>query len=93
MNKPNSVQEITHAPLSDEEGPIPSFPPLPLDPATGQLLPMSDEERAARRDAAIRAIKALSRMTDETDDDALWEEVYRNIDAGRPHRKLFEGMY
>ena len=93
MNKPNTLEETTHAALSDEQGVIPSFGPLPLDPATGRLLPMSDEETAARRDAAIRAIKALSRMTNEPDDDVLWEEVYRNIDAGRPHRKLFEGMY
>jgi hypothetical protein len=79
--------------LCDEEGPIPRLPPLPVDPATGRLLPMSDEERATRRAVAIRAIKALGKITDETDTDEVWEEVYRNIDAGRPHRKLFEGMY
>ncbi len=93
MNKPIDIEEITVAPLIDAEGPIPSFPPLTLDPATGRLLPMSEDERAARRLAAIRAIKALSQMTDETDSDEIWEQVYRNIDAGRPHRKLFEGMY
>ena len=93
MNNPNTITENKVTPLSDAEGPIPSFPPLPLDPATGQLLSMSDQEIAARRDAAIRAIKALGRMTDENDDDSLWKEVYRNIDEGRPHRKLFEGMY
>jgi hypothetical protein len=79
--------------LYDEEGPIPSFPPIPVDPATGRMLPISDEERAARRAAAIRAIKAIRRITDETDTDELWREVYRGIDESRPHRKLFEGMY
>ena len=32
-------------------------------------------------------------MTDETDTDEVWAEVFRSIDEGRPHRKLFEGMY
>jgi hypothetical protein len=81
------------APLSDSEGPIPTFPPLPVDPATGRLLPMSDEERAARRAAAVRAIKALGQITDETGTNERWEEIYRGIDAARPHRKLFEGVY
>jgi hypothetical protein len=31
--------------------------------------------------------------TDETDTDAAWAEVYRSIDAERPHRPLFEGLY
>jgi hypothetical protein len=79
--------------LCDEEGPIPSFPPIPIDPVTGRILPISDEERAARRAAAIRAIKAIGRITDETDTDERWREVYRGIDESRPHRKLFEGMY
>jgi len=28
---------------------------------------------------------------DDTDD--IWAKIYRGIDEGRPHRKLFEGMY
>src|SRR5208337_72022 len=46
-----------------------------------------------RREAAIRALRAISEITDETDTDDRWEEIYRNTDEGRPHRKLFEGMY
>jgi hypothetical protein len=80
-------------PIRDAEGPIPTFPPAAVDPATGRILPMSDEERAARRDAAIRMLDAIGRITDDTDTDELWEEGMRDIDAYRPHRKLFEGMY
>jgi hypothetical protein len=93
MNEQAIIPKVEDEPLCDAEGPIPTFPPLPVDPATGRLLPMFDEEQAARRAAAIRAIKVISQITDETDTDERWEEVYRNIDTGRPHRKLFEGMY
>src|SRR4051812_23757991 len=67
MNDPTRISETTEPPLSDDEGPIPRFPPLPVDPVTGRLLPMSDEEREARRAAAIRAIKAIGQITDETE--------------------------
>jgi hypothetical protein len=93
MNEPTATSKTTEPSLSDADGPIPTFPPLAVDPATGRLLPMSDEEREARRAAAIRAIKAIRQITDETDTDERWAEVYRNIDERRPHRKLFEGMY
>jgi hypothetical protein len=58
-------------------------------------LPISDEERAARRAAAIRVLDLLAtgQLTDKTDTDERWAEIYRNIDEGRPHRRLFEGMY
>ncbi len=93
MIKPTSIPEVEHTPLHDDEGPIPTFPPLAVDPATGRLLPMCDEEREARRAAAIRAIKAIGQIEDETETDEGWKEIYRNIDAARPHRKLFEGLY
>jgi hypothetical protein len=93
MNEPDHIPDGREVPLSDSEGPIPTFPPVAIDPVTGRMLPMSDEERAARRAAAIRAIKAIRQITDETDTDERWREVYRGIDEGRPHRKLFEGMY
>ena len=38
-------------------------------------------------------LKVLHQITDESDTDENWREVYRNIDAGRPHRPLFKGMY
>ena len=79
--------------LADDLGPIPSFPPLALDPETGRMLPISDEEFDARRDAALRMLVVLEQITDESDTVERWREVYRNIDAGRPHRPLFEGLY
>jgi hypothetical protein len=89
----NGSTSIEATELADELGPIPSFPPLALDPATGRVLPVTDEEMVARRDAAVRMLAALERLTDESDTDENWREVYRNIDSCRPHRPLFEGLY
>jgi hypothetical protein len=36
-----------------------------------------------RRDAAIRALKALGEITDETDTDAIWDEVFRGLEGAR----------
>ena len=93
MNDQATIPEIEQVSLCDSEGPIPVFPPLAIDPATGRVLPMSDDEREARRAAAIRAIDAIAQITDETDTVELWTEGMRDLDAHRPHRKLFEGMY
>jgi hypothetical protein len=41
--------------LDDERRPIPTFPPRAVD-EQGRLIPLSPEERATRRDAAIRAL-------------------------------------
>lgn len=79
--------------LIDELGPIPTFPPLRLDPETGHMIPLSDGEIEARRAAAMRMLKHLDQVTGENDTDEAWREVYRNIDASRPHRPLFEELY
>jgi hypothetical protein len=89
----NGSVSVQGAELVDELGPIPTFPPAAVDPNTGQILPMSEEEIAARHDAVLRMLKVLDQITDESDTDENWREVYRNIDAGRPHRPLFKGMY
>jgi len=91
MSKPDTLDNQSS--LCDDEGPIPEFPALAVDSSSGRILPISEEQRAARREAAIRALRAISEITDETDTDDRWEEIYRNIDESRPHRKLFEGMY
>ena len=77
--------------LRDELGLIPTFPPRALD-KLGRLIPLSPEERAARRDAAIRVLKALRDLPDD-DPPGTEDAMMRGIDEGRPHRPLFEGMY
>ncbi len=89
----NGLRSLGEPRLADDRGPIPGFPPASLDPATGRMLPMSNEELSARRDAALRMLKVLDQITDESDTDERWQEAYRNIDACRPHRPLFEGLY
>jgi hypothetical protein len=65
---------------------------VPCNDATGRVLPITPEEQS--RDA--RAIAAfVERMLAMPDDDppGAWEEAMRDLDAQRPHRKLFEGLY
>jgi hypothetical protein len=89
----NGPRSIEGTELIDELGPIPTFPPVALDPETGRMLPISDEEIAARREAVLRMLKVLHQITDESDTDENWRDVYQSIDAGRPHRPLFKGLY
>jgi hypothetical protein len=72
--------------------PTPSRPGT-VDVATGRLLPLTDQERRARSEALGRALDEIAGMTDETDTDQVWRDILRGIDAGRPHRPLFEGSY
>jgi hypothetical protein len=76
--------------LADATGPIPAFGPAVVD-EHGRIV-LADEEWEARRAAALRALDVIAAITDETDTDETWREVFRGIDGGRPHRKLFEGM-
>ena len=94
MNERATIAAAQDVPLCDAEGPIPTFPPVPADPVTGRALAVSDEGRAARHAAVIRATDAIAEITDESDTDELWVEGMRDIDAQRPSvQKLFEGMY
>ncbi len=78
--------------LTDARGTIPGFPPLPID-ASGRPIPISSEEREARRDAALRTLDALDDLPD-VDPPGLMEDGMRAIDSARPPgRRLFEGMY
>jgi excisionase family DNA binding protein len=64
-----------------------------IDPATGKARPLSEEEQQARIAAVLQALEDIGQITDETDTDEVWSEVYRSIDETRPHRPLFEGRY
>ena len=63
--------------LSDEQGPIPTFGPVRTD-KHGRIV-MTDEEQAARRDAIIRTLRVIGDITDETDTDEIWDEVFRGL--------------
>ncbi len=76
--------------LCDEQGPIPVFGPARTDDR-GRIV-LTDEERAARREAAIRTLRAIQRL-DRRDPPGTAERFMRGIDENRPHRPLFEGMY
>lgn len=88
------IEEKDQAPpatLHDAEGPIPTFPPRRLD-SRGKLVPISDEERAARSCAIIRTLKAIETLPDDAP--GTTEEMMKGIEANRPvGAKLFEGMY
>ena len=73
--------------------PATNVPQATVDPSTGRLLPLSDDERRARSKALNRALDEMATMTDATDTDEMWAEVFRGIDENRPHRPLFEGQY
>jgi hypothetical protein len=80
------------APLCDELGPIPEFPPRALDDL-GRLIPLAPEERRARSEAAIRTLRAIALLADDDPPDTL-ERMMRGIDEERPPgRRPFEGMY
>jgi hypothetical protein len=69
----------------DRPGPALDVPPL------RERLPEPD--LAARLARARAALDRIDRITDETDTEEIWAEFARSIDAGRPHRPLFRGMY
>ena len=90
MSQPDTLENQSS--LYDDTGPIPEFPALAVDSSSGRILPISEEQRRSMR-GGDPVLRAISEVTDETDTDDRWEEIYRNIDDSRPHRKLFEEMY
>jgi hypothetical protein len=59
----------------------------------GKLIPLRDEELRSHNAEAIRALDEIAELSDATDTEEVWDDVYRGIDEGRPHRRLFEGLY
>lgn len=56
----------------------------------GRLLPMTAEEVRAHNQAAIRALREIANITDETDTDEMDERFVRGLDEDRlSDRKRF----
>ncbi len=67
--------------------------PVPCnDPITGRVVPITPEEQARNAKAIADLVDRMLAMPDE-DPPGAWEEAMRDLDAHRPHRKLFEGLY
>jgi hypothetical protein len=63
--------------LVDDQGVIPSFGPVRFD-EEGRRIPESEELTRARRDAALRALRALLKDTSE-DPPGAYEEAMKAI--------------
>lgn len=86
------VGEITppprSAPLHDEHGEIPTFPPVAVD-QKGKIIPLAEDERRARQTALSRILGVASHP-DRVDSPDLEERFNREFDQERPHRRLFD---
>ncbi len=72
---------------------LPATPRIvPCNDARGRVLPITPEEQARNARAIAAFIERMKAMPDE-DPPGAWEEAMRDLDAQRPHRKLFEGLY
>ena len=60
--------------------------------ANGKLVPLTEEESQAYIEASNRALDAIGTLVDQSPP-GTDEEFMRAIDARRPHRPLFEGLY
>ena len=64
----------------------------PCNDATGRVLPITPEEQAQDAQAIAAFVELMFALPDD-DPPGAWEEAMRDLDAQRPHRKLFEGHY
>ena len=65
---------------------------VPCNDTKGRVLPITPEEQAEKARAVAAFVEKMLAMPDEEPPGA-WEEAMRDLDAHRPHRKLFEVMY
>jgi len=77
---------------SRDDRQAPSARPLPCNDATGRVVPITPEEQARDARAIADLVERMLAMPDENPPGA-WEEAMRDLDAQRPHRRLFEGLY
>ena len=66
--------------------------PVPCYDAKGRFRRITREEQADKARAVAAFVEKMLAMPDE-DPPGAWEEAMRDLDAHRPHRKLFEGLY
>ncbi|MGA2700849.1 MAG: hypothetical protein ABSH35_07110 [Isosphaeraceae bacterium] len=69
-----------------------SLRPVPCNDATGRVLPITPEEQTRDARAIADLVERMLAMPDE-DPPGAWEEAMRDLDAQRPCRKLFGGLY
>jgi hypothetical protein len=90
-NEPD-VDTVKEAGAQNHPGASPRRPVPCNDPITGRRFPITPEEQARNARAIAAFVELMLSMPDE-DPPGAWEEAMRNLDANRPHRKLFEGLY
>ncbi|HZW34694.1 MAG TPA: hypothetical protein VFF52_28470 [Isosphaeraceae bacterium] len=83
----NTVKDVALPDHARE--PSPRF--VPCNDATGRVLPITPEEQARNARAIAAFVERMLAMPDE-DPPGAWEDAMRDLDAQRPHRKLFEGL-
>jgi hypothetical protein len=87
------VNDVTYADTQDHSAASTPRRPVPCnDPITGRAFPITVEEQARKAKAIAAFVERMLAMPDD-DPPGAWEEAMRDLDAQRPHRKLFEGMY
>jgi hypothetical protein len=93
---PMPGSQPSHSPPSEvKESSLPAWDPYrDIDPRTGRLRPISDEEWRARMEALTRGLTEIDAQDDTPDE--VYDEVLRGIDEerrrqGRP--PAFEGQY
>ncbi len=94
MDRLDEAPDRDAATTADPQEQVPSPSPRykPANDATGRVLPITPEEQARNARAIAALVERMLAMPDE-DPPGAWEEAMRDLDAHRPHRKLFEGMY
>jgi hypothetical protein len=65
---------------------------LPCNDTMGRVVPITAEEQAKDARAVAGFVERMLALPDE-DPPGAWEEAMRDLDAQRPFRKLFEGLY
>jgi hypothetical protein len=91
-NEPD-VNSVKETDVQDHPGAPSPLRPLPCnDPVTGRAFRITPEEQARNAKAIADLVDRMLAMPDE-DPPGAWEEAMRDLDAHRPHRKLFEGLY